>query len=181
MRKSVYGPRAVKLLLAKATSQLSALIPVIRGLPLRFQKRTTSAPSQLIGIASSAPAGYRSTVFRILALVLLASALVVPRAAWGAHLSGHEELSSAGAVHSHHDDRAHEHSAAGEDGTEQDNAPDDLTHDHKPAFAVGGDMPLPEISPVSAVIGARSPEGLTELHLRVLSRPDSLLRPPRAI
>ena len=135
----------------------------------------------MIDIALRAPAGYRSTMFRILALVLLVSALVVPRAAWDAHLSGHKDLSSAGAVHSHHDDRAHEHSAVGEDSTEQDDAPGDLTHDHKPAFAVGGDIPLPEISPVSAVIGARSTEGLTELHVRVLSRPDSLLRPPRAI
>lgn len=135
----------------------------------------------MIDIALRAPAGYRSTMIRILALVLLVSALVVPRAAWGAHLSGHEDLSSAGAVHSHDDDRAHEHSAVGEDSTEQDDAPGDLTHDHKPAFAVGGDIPLPEISPVSAVIGARSIEGLTELYVRVLSRPDSLLRPPRAI
>ena len=160
---------------------LRALIPVIRGLPLRFQERTSTAQSELIDIALRAPAGYRSTVFRILALVLLVSALVVPRAAWGAHLSGHEDLSSLGAVHSHHDDHAHEHSATDEDPTEQDDAPGDLTHDHKPAFAVGGDIPLPEISPVGAVFGARSAEGLTELHLTVLSRPDSLLRPPRAI
>ena len=118
---------------------------------------------------------------RILTLILLVSALVVPRAAWGAHLSGHENLSSVGAVHSHHDDHAHEHSATDEGAAELDDAPSDLTHDHKPAFAVGGDIPLPEISPVNAVIGAPSTEGLAELHLRVLSRPDSLLRPPRAI
>jgi hypothetical protein len=148
---------------------------------LRRQKRTTSRPRKFIDIALRAPAGYRGIVFRFLTLVLLVSALVVPRAAWGAHLSGHEDLSSVGAVHSHHEDHAHEHSASGEDAAEQDDAPGDLTHDHKPAFAVGGDIPLPEISPVSAVIGARSAEGLTELYLRVLSRPDSLLRPPRAI
>ena len=144
-------------------------------------KRTTSALSELIDIAFRAPAGYRSTVFRILALILLVSALVVPRAAWGAHLSGHEDLSSVGAVHSHHDDHAHEHSASGEEAAAQNDAPGDLTHDHKPAFAVGGDIPLPESFPVKAVIGARSAEGLTELHLTVFSRPDSLLRPPRAI
>lgn len=120
-------------------------------------------------------------MFRILTLVLLVSALIVPRAAWGAHLSGHEDLSSVSAVHSHHDDHAHEHSATGGDAAAQDDAPGDLTHDHKPAFAVGGDIPLPEISPVKAVIVARSAEGLTELHLTVLSRPDSLLRPPRVI
>ena len=116
-------------------------------------------------------------MFRILALVLLVSALVVPRAAWGAHMSGHEDLSSAGAVHSHH----HEHSAGDAEPDEQDDAPGDLTHDHKPAFAIGGDIPLPEISPVDTVIAARSVEGLNELHLAVLSRPDSLLRPPRVI
>lgn len=123
----------------------------------------------------------RLPVFRILALVLLVSALVVPSTAWGAHLSGHDDLSSVGAVHSHHDDHAHEHSATGEDGAKQDDAPDDLTHDHNPAFAVGGDIPLPEVSSVNAVIGARSADDPAELHLRVLSRPDSLLRPPRAI
>ena len=148
---------------------------------MRRQKRTTSAPREAIDIALRAPAGYRGTVFRILTLVLLVSALVVPRAAWGAHLSGHDVLSSIGAVHSHHADHAHEHSATDEDAAEQDDAPGDLTHDHKPAFAVAGDIPLPEISPVSATIASRSAEGLTELHLRVLSRPDSLLRPPRAI
>lgn len=148
---------------------------------MRRQKRTTSAQREIIDIALRAPAGYRDIVFRILTLVLLVSALIVPRAAWSAHLSGHEDLSSVGAVHSHHDDHAHEHSASGDDTVEHDNAPGDLTHDHKPAFAVGGDIPLPEISPVNAATGARSAEGLTELHLKVLSRPDSLLRPPRAI
>jgi len=67
-------------------------------------------------------------VFRILALVLLVSALVVPRAAWGAHLSGHDDLSSVTAVHSHHDDHAHEYAAQGEDADEQDDEPGDLTH-----------------------------------------------------
>jgi hypothetical protein len=135
----------------------------------------------LIDIALRAPADYRGIVFRILTLVLLASALFVPRAAWGAHLSGHDDLSSVGVVHSHHNDHAHAHAASGDDAAEQDDVPGDLTHDHKPAFAVGGDIPLPEISPVNAAIGARSAEGQTELHLKVLSRPDSLLRPPRAI
>lgn len=148
---------------------------------MRRQKRTISAPKKITGIALRAPAGYRSSVFRLLTLVLLVSALVVPRAAWGAHLSGHENLSSVGAVHSHHDDHDHEHSATGEADAEQDDAAGDLTHDHKPAFAVGGDIPLPEISPVRAVIGERSAIGPTELRLRVLSRLDSLLRPPRAI
>lgn len=158
-----------------------ALNPDVRESPWIRKKRTSSTPEEIINVALQGPAGYRGKVFRIFALVLLVSALIVPRAAWGAHLSGHEDLSSIGAVHSHHDDHAHEHSAADEDAAEQDDAPGDLTHDHKPAFAVGGDIPLPEVSPINAVIGVRSAEGLTELHLRVLSRPDSLLRPPRAI
>lgn len=148
---------------------------------IRRQKRTISEQWRIIDIAPRAPVRYRGLVFRILALVLLVSALVVPRAAWGAHLSGHEDLGSAGAVHSHHDDHAHEHSAGDAEPDEQNDAPDDLTHDHKPAFAIGGDIPLPEISPVDTVIAARSVEGLNELHLAVLSRPDSLLRPPRVI
>ena len=166
-----------------AVLHVSALRPIAvnPGLQLRRQKRTTRAPREIIDIALRAPAGYRGIVFRILTLVLLVSALIVPRAAWGAHLSGHEDLSSIGAVHSHHHDHAHEQSASGEGAVEQDDAPGDLTHDHKPAFAVGGDIPLPEMSAVDAVIGAASAKGLTQLHLRVLSRPDSLLRPPRAI
>ncbi len=141
----------------------------------------TCAPREIIDIALQGPAGYPGTVFRILAFVLLVTALVVPRAAWGAHLSGHDDLSSVGAVHSHHGDRAHEHSATGVDADDQNDESEGLTHDHKPAFSVAGDIPLPEVSPVNAVVGARSTEGVTELYLKVLSRPDSLLRPPRAI
>lgn len=152
-----------------------------RGLPGKFQKRTTSAPREIIDIALQGPAGYPGAVFRILAFVLLVSALIVPRAAWGAHLSGHDDLSSVGAVHSHHGDHAHEHSATGEDADDQDDESEGLTHDHKPAFAVAGDIPLPEVSPVNAVIGARSTEGGAEPFHRVLARPDSLLRPPRVI
>lgn len=120
-------------------------------------------------------------VFRILALVLLVSALVVPRAAWGAHLSGHDDLSSAGAVHSHHGDHSHEDEAIDSDAGEHDDGPVDLTHDHRSALAIAGDIPLPEAAPVGAATATQSTEGITELHLRVLSRPDSLLRPPRAI
>lgn len=145
--------------------------------PKKDDQRTV----RIIDIAQHVTVRYRGDVFRIFALVLLVSALVVPRAAWGAHLSGHEDLSSAGAVHSHHDNHAHEHSAGDAERDEQNDAPGDLMHDHKPAFAIGGDIPLPEISPVDTVLAARSVEGLNELHLAVLSRPDSLLRPPRVI
>lgn len=132
-------------------------------------------------IALRPPPGYRIIVFRILALLMLVSALVVPRAAWGAHLSGHDDLSSINAVHSHHGDHAHEHTATGEDADEQGDEPGDLTHDHAPAFAVAGDIPLPDATLFGARIGACSLEGVTELNLRAVSRPDSLLRPPRAI
>lgn len=136
---------------------------------------------EIIDIALRVPTGYRSTVFRILAFFMLVSALVVPRAAWGAHLSGHADLSSVNAVHSHHGDNAHEHEATGEDAGEQEDEPGDLTHDHAPAFAVSGDIPLPEAAPINAMTGACFAEALSELHLRMVSRPDSLLRPPRAI
>lgn len=128
-------------------------------------------------------------MFRIFTLILLISALVVPRAAWGAHLSGHDDLSTAGAVHSHHGDDSHEHEhetgknlvgdsspGAGSDG-EQDN----LTHDHSPSFAVSGAIVLPDDAVLPALnVVAASTESM-ERSGTSLSHPDSLLRPPRVI
>jgi len=126
---------------------------------------------------------YRPLMFRILALVLLVSALVAPRAVWGAHLSGHDDLSAAGAAHSHHGEHTHEHDGdtlsvdelSETAGGEQDG----LTHDHTPSFAIGGAIVLPDeaVLPTLAVTAASNVA--VERLGASLSRPESLLRPPR--
>ncbi len=119
-------------------------------------------------------------------LIMLVSALVVPRAAWGAHLSGHDDLSTAGAMHSHHEDGTHEYdsspSSAGDSSMVADDEQDNgLTHDHSPSFAVSGAVVLPDsaVLPDLHVLAA-STESM-ERSGTSLSHPDSLLRPPRAI
>jgi hypothetical protein len=132
-------------------------------------------------------ASYRRKVFRFLTLILLVSALIVPRAAWGAHLSGHDDLSTAGAVHAHHDDDSHEHETGkflvGDPSidTDSEGEQDGLTHDHSPSFAVSAAIVLPDdaILPALNVVAA-STESM-ERSGTSLSHPDSLLRPPRAI
>jgi hypothetical protein len=120
---------------------------------------------------------------RLLFIVLLCS-LVVPRAAWGEHLAGHDQLSVSGAVHTHHGNHAHEHDvqdSAEHDGTlDGENGNDGLTtHDHSTAFAVGSAVVLPDSVtllpwPLTAEAEvAREPDG------KRLRHPDSLLRPPR--
>jgi hypothetical protein len=119
---------------------------------------------------------------RLLFLVLLCS-LVMPRAAWGAHLTGHQELSVAGAVHTHHGNHAHEHDVP--DSVEHNGAldgeggEDGLTHDHSTAFAVGSAVVLPDpvtLSSWQLPVEAKVARERNGKHLR---HPESLLRPPR--
>lgn len=119
---------------------------------------------------------------RLLFLALLCS-LIVPRAAWGAHLAGHEELSVAGAVHTHPGDHAHEHeveASAEHDGAlDSEDGNDGLTHEHSPAFALGSAVVLPDsVSLTSCSLGAEA-QVERESVGRHLRHPDSLLRPPR--
>jgi hypothetical protein len=123
-------------------------------------------------------------VFRFLILILLVSALIVPRAAWGAHLSGHDDLSAAGAVHSHHGDDSHDHDSnqlsADASSVTGDGEQDGLTHDHSPSFAVSGAIMLPCDAVLHALsVVVASTENM-ERSGTSLSHPDSLLRPPRA-
>jgi hypothetical protein len=121
-------------------------------------------------------------MLRLLFLALLCS-LVVPRAAWGAHLAGHGDLSVAAAVHTHHADHAHEHD--GKNPAEHDDAlggedgDDGLTHEHSPAFAVGSGEVPPELITLSDWPLSAEDQVERETAGEHLRHPDSLLRPPR--
>ena len=137
----------------------------------------------LPSIASSALGRYHTEMVRLCALLLLACALIVPRAAWSAHLSGHEELSSASVVHTHHGDHAHEH---GEANTAKGEAPGepatdtrDLTHEHSPSFALGSAVVLPDVASLSVCLRSVDLHGELDPGGGPLQSPDSLLRPPR--
>jgi hypothetical protein len=119
---------------------------------------------------------------RLLFLALLCS-LVVPRAAWDAHMAGHDELTVAGAVHTHHGDYAHEHEV--EDSAEPDGVldgeddTDGLTHEHSSAFALGSAVVLPDSVTLASLPQSAEPQverGSAGRHFR---HPESLLRPPR--
>lgn len=118
----------------------------------------------------------------MLFLILLCT-LVVPRAAWSAHEAGHEELSSAIVVHTHHGDHVHEREdadtgvdEAGEDAG--DNA-GGLTHEHSPSIALGAALILPDEIALSTIIPVRSSHDFARYGGVPLLRPESLLRPPR--
>jgi hypothetical protein len=118
---------------------------------------------------------------RLLFFALLCS-LIVPRAAWGAHLAGHEELSVAGAAHTHHGDHVHEHGV--ENSADHEavwDESDALTHEHSPALSLCSAVVLPDsvilpVWPLSAEAQIdRKSVG------EFLRHPDSLLRPPRTV
>lgn len=123
-------------------------------------------------------------MLRLLSLLLIVCALVGPRAAWGAHLAGHEELTSGTAVHTHHGDHAHEHAApAPEHEAALDAEPDEdgaLTHDHGSADALVSAMLLPNVSAnfpdVPTIAGVLFDRAR---NFGALKHPESLLRPPR--
>jgi hypothetical protein len=124
----------------------------------------------------------RETTMSRLAFALLLIALVFPRTAWSAHLAGHDQLSSAASVHTHHHDHTHEHAS---DATQDDVTPNHsdadagFTHDHGPSFSLAAALALPD--------GYDTPTSLAPADLvyertgvlGALSHPDSLLRPPR--
>jgi hypothetical protein len=121
---------------------------------------------------------------RLLFLALLCS-LVVPRVAWSAHVAGHEVLTTAGAVHTHHGDHTHEHDA--ESSTEHDpvsdteNESDGLTHEHEPAFALGSAVIIPDAVSLTVWPASSEVQVSRESVGRNRKHPDSLLRPPRTI
>ncbi|GGN55935.1 hypothetical protein GCM10011349_33130 [Novosphingobium indicum] len=119
------------------------------------------------------------------ALLLLVCSLVVPATAWSAHLAGHEQLSAANQIHTHYGPGALEKSQApafADDHDGNDEGTDKgLTHDHAPSLAMGTAVMLPHAPALAAWI-----EGSDLLFDRSIaqvahSRPESLLRPPRAL
>ncbi len=121
---------------------------------------------------------------RLCALLLLVCALIVPRAAWSAHLSGHEVLSSASVVHTHHGDHAHEHSDADTAKSEARGNPGgdaDLTHEHSPSFALGSAVVLPDVASESVWPRSVDLRGEFDTGGGPLQSPESILRPPRIV
>lgn len=123
-------------------------------------------------------------MFARFALLLLVCALVVPNAAWGGHLAGHDQISSASSVHTHHADHAHEQTS--ERATQDDNgfgtpAPEKgLTHDHTPSLSLATALLVPDDTQPAFPFVSSELRFARSFAADALSRPESLLRPPRA-
>lgn len=132
-------------------------------------------------------------MLRLLALLTLAFALIVPRAAWATHVSVDDTVRAATAMHVHHDGHSHDvddshHDDHDADGGQADHdaAPghehDGVPHNHVAAdvlsaMATGG-------GPGLAVEGfhANAAHGLdTRSRGAPSTARNSLLRPPRTI
>lgn len=121
-------------------------------------------------------------MFRIAALLLLISALIVPRMAWSAHEVGHDYQRTV--THAHHGDHTHEVNDHGHDehkdhsGSDLSDTP--LVHDHLAADV---------LSAMAAIAGTNFAEqpflwrepGFLERRSSAAPSGDSitLLRPPR--
>lgn len=118
-------------------------------------------------------------MFARFALLLMVCALVVPKAAWGAHLAGHEQMASASAVHTHHADHAHVHadeqSAADQQGTSDASPDKGLTHDHGPSLSLATAMLAPDDPQLSSWFAATDLRFDRSFAAAALSRPESLL------
>jgi hypothetical protein len=122
-------------------------------------------------------------------LILLLCALVVPKAAWGAHLAANDPAIPVTAVHTHHGDHLHEAddervAKAGDQADRangaHDGEGDGLTHDHSPSLGISGALMLPDDQSVPlwfAPAAVRLDRGFAAAGL---SPPQSVLRPPRA-
>lgn len=134
-------------------------------------------------IASIHDYGIRDVVTRLLFLTLLC-ALVIPRVAWGAHVSGHDAPIATAVAHVHHGDHSHAlDDSQPVDVAHEPTASDDregLAHNHVPAdvlsaMADAGNagevapMPFPD---ASHLLDRRSDGAPAQA-------PHSLLRPPR--
>jgi hypothetical protein len=127
-------------------------------------------------------------MFSRLALLLLVCALVVPKVAWGAHLAGHEQMAANASVHTHHGNHAHEHAAEeADDQTSADEqatkgvGPDQgLTHDHSPSLSLAAATLSSDYLRLSSWFARAELRFDRSFESDALSRPESLLRPPRA-
>jgi hypothetical protein len=122
-------------------------------------------------------------VFRRILSLLIACALVVPSVAWGAHLSGHAQLATPEATHTHHYDDEHEGAlqvtVTDEQGSDDSTPLKGMTHDHGPSHSHASAFVAPDESlTISSLV---SDQLLFDRYASVhaLARGDTLLRPPR--
>ncbi|MEP5576894.1 MAG: hypothetical protein ABJP48_10650 [Erythrobacter sp.] len=124
-------------------------------------------------------------MFRFCAFLLLLSALIVPRVAWGAHEAGHGASIASTEAHVHHDGHTHLEASHDNHSDSDESAADSeapgLAHDHLAA----------EVLSAMADVG-HGYVGQSDIYKRSLLSPDrrsadapgtptsSLLRPPRA-
>ncbi|WP_168157346.1 hypothetical protein [Erythrobacter sp. QSSC1-22B] len=116
--------------------------------------------------------------------IALVFSLVIPRVAWGAHISGHEETIATAESHVHHGDHSHEVI----DDKIAEHAHDSSTSDETEGFA-HNHLPLDVLSVMADVdgpgfsISAPFPASSHSLDRRgedpPTKAPGSLLRPPR--
>jgi len=134
-------------------------------------------------IAFQPASGNRPDVLRLLFIALIFS-LVVPRVAWGAHISEHEEAIGSVATHVHHDD--HSHTASPDEASEHahdssaSDEPEGFAHNHLPVDVLSV---MAEVDSSSFGISAPFSDSSHSLDRRSdeapTKAPDSLLRPPR--
>lgn len=119
---------------------------------------------------------------RLMFLALLC-ALIIPRVAWGAHMSGQDQALPATVSHVHHDDHAHPVADPDVKGSQEDVEPErhgGLAHNHLPADVLSamGDVNADPYE--TAWFYGASLHSLDRRSDRTPAQaPDSLLRPPR--
>ena len=93
-------------------------------------------------------------------------------------------MASTSAVHTHHGDHAHEHAdgrtTADEHGTGDTGSDKGLTHDHGASLALATAMLAPDDAQLESWFAAVDLRFDLAFAATALSRPESLLRPPRA-
>jgi hypothetical protein len=127
-------------------------------------------------------------MFTRLGLLLLLCAMLVPGKAWDAHMVVHEPLPSATAIHSHHADHVHavdppasiEKAALGDAPAEQRDPDTGLTHSHGSMAGHGFALLSADHAEFAGLPSAKELHFPPPASLPAVSRPNSLLRPPRA-
>jgi hypothetical protein len=121
-------------------------------------------------------------VWHRLALIVFIFALAVPRFAWATHEAGYDALSTIAAVHTHHAGHVDEHDgepSAEHFADEGDGDDRSLTHDHRALHAVAAAMLPADAVMLTNWFASANMHFDISVAPAALSRPDSLLRPPR--
>jgi|TARA_B110001454_G_scaffold195461_1_gene197747 hypothetical protein len=126
-------------------------------------------------------------MFARLGLLLVLCAMLLSGRAWDAHLAVHEQLSSATAVHTHHSDHVHavdpvasfEKAALGDAPADQRDPERGLTHSHGSMAGHGFALLSADHTEFAGLPSAKELHFPPRASLAAISRPNSLLRPPR--